>query len=420
MLASVATTTYLVRLLAGETSALLDMPAVAHMLTTAYSPLPTSMPHSAWDLRPDVIYLNHGSFGPSPRVVVEERCRWYRELEAEPMDFFTRRLEAALADARGVLGKFLGTSGDNLIFVDNATWAMNIVAESCELQPGDEVLLNDHEYGAVHRIWERRCHERGAKLVVAKIPTPLKSADDVIEPLFAAVTPRTRMIVFSHVTSPTAIIFPATEICRRARQLGIATCVDGPHALVMCDVNLDQLDCDYYCASNHKWLCAPFGSGFLFVHPRRQSTVQPVVTSWGRSYPPDLAPAWHNEFTWGGTRDCSAYLATPTAIQFIESVGVEHFRHHAHALVRQAREQIGQLTGREPLVPDDMSWYGSMISLPIPPGDALELHKAIWDRYRIEVPIVDWGGQRLVRPSAHLYTRSADIDRLVEALKTLL
>ncbi len=326
------------------------------------------MPHAAWDLRPDVIYLNHGSFGPSPRVVIEERCRWYRELEAEPMDFFTRRLEAALAEARAALAKFVGTSGDNLIFVDNATWAMNVVAESCDLQPGDEVLLNDHEYGAVHRIWERRCRERGAKLVVAKIPTPLRTVEDVIEPLFAAITPRTKLLVFSHVTSPTAIIFPAAEICRRARERGVMTCIDGPHALVMTDVQLDQLDCDYYCASNHKWLCAPFGSGFLYVHPRHQSGVQPVVTSWGRSYPPDLAPAWHNEFTWGGTRDCSAYLATPKAIEFIESVGVATFREHAHRLARQAREQITQLTGREALVPDDPTWYGSMISLPIPPG----------------------------------------------------
>lgn len=378
------------------------------------------MPHPAWDLRPDVIYLNHGSFGPSPRVVVEERCRWYRELEAEPMDFFTRRLERELAHARDVLGQFVGTSGDNLIFVDNATWGMNIVAATTVLQPGDEVLLNDHEYGAVHRIWQRRCDETGAKLVVAKIPTPLRSPSDVVEPLFAAVTPRTKVLVFSHVTSPTAIIFPAGEICRRARELGIVTCVDGPHALVMTDVQLDALGCDYYCASNHKWLCAPFGSGFLYVHPRWQSVVRPVVVSWGRSYPPDLAPAWHNEFTWGGTRDYSAYLATPAAIRFIESVGVAHFRNHAHALARQAREQITALTVLEPLVPNDPAWYVSMISLPLPPGDALELHKAIWERDRLEVPIVDWHGQRLVRPSAHLYTRPADIDRLVDALKSLL
>ena len=373
-----------------------------------------------WNLREGVTYLNHGSFGPSPRVVIEERCRWYRELESEPMDFFTRRLEPALAEARAAVGRFVGASADNLIFVDNATVGMNIVAQSIDLHRSDEILLNDHEYGAVKRIWEQHANADGAKVIVQPIATPIRSADDVVEAIFEGVTPRTRLIIVSHVTSATAVIFPIAAICRRARELGIPVCVDGPHALAMTDVALDQLGCDYYAASCHKWLCAPFGSGFLYVHPRRQAEIRPVVVSWGRSYPPDLAPAWHNEFTWGGTRDLSAYLTVPTAIEFMQSAGIQAFRARAHALVRQARLAIEAATGLEALVPDDPQWYGSMISLPLPPGDAAALHRTLWERHRIEAPTFDWNGQRLVRPSAHLYTRQRDIDLLVEAIQALI
>jgi isopenicillin-N epimerase len=294
-----------------------------------------------------------------------------------------------------------------------------VVAASTTLEPGDEVLINDHEYGAVLRIWQRKCRRCGARLVVQPLPVPVASADEVVETLLAGVTRRTRLLVISHVTSPTAIVLPVEAICRRARELGVRVCIDGPHALAMLPVDISRLDCDYYTASCHKWLCAPFGSGLLVANPRVQSTLEPAVVSWGR-FPPGRLPSWRDEFTWTGTRDPSAFLAVPAAVEFLESVGWEAFRGRTHFLARLARQKISQLTGLKPLVPDSPQWYGSMIALPLPDGEPDPLQKALWEQYNIEVPIVEWHRQRLVRVSCHLYTRRQDVDRLVEALSQLL
>lgn len=374
---------------------------------------------SQWPLRPGVSYLNHGSFGPSPRPVMAARREWIERLESQPMDFLTRELDGLLAEARERLGRFVGVGGDDLVFVENATVGMNIVAASVPLGPGDEVLTTDHEYGAVLRIWERKCGRAAARLVVRRLPCPMTSIDEVVDVLLEGVTDRTRLLVFSHVTSPTAVVLPAEAICRRARERNLAVCVDGPHALAMLPVDLGRLDCDYYTASCHKWLSAPFGAGFLYVNPRAQPTIDSIVVSWGRT-PAGQTASWRDEFTWAGTRDPSAFLSVPSALDFLESVGLEAFRARTHELARFARELVTALTGLEPLVPDSPEWYGSMISLPLPAGEAPPLQQALWERYRIEVPIVPWQGGRLVRPSCHLYNQPAEMEHLAEALGKLL
>jgi isopenicillin-N epimerase len=371
-----------------------------------------------WSLRSGVSYLNHGSFGPSPQPVLAARRAWLERLESEPMDFLVRELDDRLAEARQVLGRFVGSAADDLLFVDNATVGMNLVAANLRLQPGDEVLANDHEYGAVLRTWERACRRSGARLVVGQIPVPLTYTGEVVDAIFRSATDRTKLIVFSHVTSPTAIVMPAEAISLAARHRGIPVCIDGPHALAMRPLELARLDCDYYTASCHKWLCAPFGSGFLYVHPRRQATMEPLVVSWGRT-PEGHAPSWRDEFTWSGTRDPSTFLATAAAIEFLEKIGLDAFRERTHQLARRARSLITSLTGLDALVPDSPEWYGSMISLPLPPGEAAPLQQALWEKYQIEVPIVEWNGRRLVRPSCHLYTQEGELERLAEALREL-
>jgi isopenicillin-N epimerase len=234
----------------------------------------------------------------------------------------------------------------------------------------------------------------------------------------AGASPRTRLLVFSHVTSPTAIIMPAEAICQRARQLGIPVCVDGPHAVAMIPLDIAGLDCDYYAASCHKWLSAPFGAGFLYVHPRQQTRIEPIVTSWGT--PPGRCHRWNDEFTWAGTRDPSAFLAVPAAIDFLESLGMAEFRGHTHALAQQAGQRIGELTGLDPLVPDSRQWYGSMIALPLPDGEAPPLQCALWERYSVEIPVIAWHGRRLIRPSCHLYTQPEELEQLAAALARLL
>ncbi|HVA51043.1 MAG TPA: aminotransferase class V-fold PLP-dependent enzyme [Pirellulales bacterium] len=372
-----------------------------------------------WSLAEGVTYLNNGSFGPTPRAVSDARRQWMEAVEADPQDFLLRQLGPRLAEVRRRLGELVGTEGDNLALVDNASVAMNIVAASVRLQAGDEVLANDHEYGAVLRLWQRACDRAGAKLIVQPLPVPIASADEVVETLFAAAGARTKLLVVSHVTSPTAIVLPVEAICRRARELGLATCIDGPHAIAMLDVQLDRLDCDYYTASCHKWLCGPLGTGFLYVHPRRQAAVEPALVSWGRTLEGDVA-SWRDEFNWVGTCDPSAYLAVPAAIDLLARAGFDFFRRRTHALAAYARESFAGRLGSEALVPDSPQWYGSMISLRLPEGEAEPLQRALWQRYKIEVPIVSWQGLRLVRPSCHLYTWREDIDRLVNAAQEIL
>jgi isopenicillin-N epimerase len=183
----------------------------------------------------------------------------------------------------------------------------------------------------------------------------------------------------------------------------------------MIPIGLDRLDCDYYMASCHKWLSAPFGSGFLYVHPRRQQSILPAATSWGRT-PPGREPSWRDEFDWAGTRDYAAYLSIPTAIDFVSQVPIEQFRARTHHLARYARQRIRDLTGLPPLVPDSVDWFGSMIACQLPAGDAEDLQRRLWEKHRIEVPIIDWEGMRLIRASCHLYTGRDDINRLTGAL----
>ena len=295
------------------------------------------------------------------------------------------------------------------------------------LEPGDEVLLTDHEYGAVQRIWRHAANRAGAELVTANLPFPVTSASELVDQLFAQVTERTKLIVVSHITSPTALILPVAEICRRARARRVPVCVDGPHAVAMVPLHLQTMDPDYYVASCHKWLSAPFGSGFLYAAKRRQSSMQPCVTSWGGSLE-GRPSSWKDEFRWIGTRDPSAFLSVPAAIDFLEDSGLEDFRHRTHALAGYAREQVMNLTELAPPWPDDLAWYGSMIALPLPkapeaPPAGVQrdpLQHALWKRHQIEVPIIHWRGHRFLRVSCHLYNTQTDIDRMVAALKELL
>lgn len=379
-----------------------------------------------WELRPGVTYLNHGSFGPSPKVVMAARQEWIERLESEPMDFFVRQLEGHLENVRHRLGEVVGTSGDNLLLVDNATFGMNIVANGFPLTAGDEVLATNHEYGAVLRIWREACRKAGAKLIVQKLPGSFIDQNEVVEAFFQGVTEHTKLIVVSHITSPTALILPVAEICRRANEKGIRICIDGPHALAAVPVEIDTLGCDFYCASCHKWLSAPFGSGFLYVHPRWQQTVRPLITSWGDSLS-GRPRTWQDEFVWSGTRDPSPFLATPAAIDFFKNSGIEFFRETSGRMVHDVRRRITALTGLEPIGDAAHGWYGTMITLPLPDsvgeaphGHMHPLQAALWERFRIEVPIVNWNGRRHIRVSCHLYNDAADIDRLVSALRELL
>lgn len=409
------------------------------MTLPAAPPTPHPDWQQAFDLRAGVTYLNHGSFGPPARVTAAAREHWSRRLASDPMDFFLREMEEQLDHAREELGRFVGTAGRNLAFVDNATFAMNGIAQGFPLQAGDVVLANDHEYGAVLRIWRERCRQVGAELQVASLPPRFDAPAEVVDALLAAVTPRTRLLVVSHITSPTAVILPVAAICRRFKERGIAVCIDGPHAPAAVPVAIDKLGCDFYCASLHKWLAAPLGSGFLYAHPRWQAKLQPPVVSWGNSLS-GRSSSWLDPFNWLGTRDPAGFLAVPTAIGFLQGLvappsadwtgpasGLAVFTHYSHALARYARARLVELTGCEPLVADSPDWYGTMIACPLPATvpepespHAHQWQHELWRRHRIEVPIVNWHGRRSIRVSAHLYNTASQVDLLVEAVTELL
>ena len=408
----------------------------------------------AWSISDDLTYLNHGSFGPASRVVQAVREEWSRRLNSNPMEFFLRVMEPALDEAAISLGQLIGADGRDLVFVENATVAMNVVAQSLPLSPGDEVLLNDHEYGAVFRIWRHACAQTGAQIVSPRLGRKFdeafglergdaviarfESASDIITPILDAITTRTKLIVISHVTSPTGIVFPVAEICRAARERKIPVCVDGPHAIGMRAVNLRSIDCDFYCASLHKWLSAPFGSGFLFVCRPWQSKLKPHLVSWGRSLG-GRAARWQDDLNWLGTRDPSPFLAVPAAIEFLERIGIETFRKQTHDLAQYARHRMEATLGQVATIPDSADWYGSMIAIPLvekrgpiasrggqqkirqrqrmPPNATPPLQQWLWDHYRIVVPVTECHGQRYLRISCHLYNTKSDIDLLADALR---
>jgi isopenicillin-N epimerase len=395
---------------------------VADLTERARADAPVASAGAEFLLRPGMTFLNHGSFGACPRPVFETYQRWQRTLEEQPVEFLGRRLDGLLAEARAPLGAFLGVSPDNLVFVPNTTYGVNVIAHSFPLEPGDEVLGTDHEYGAVERTWTFVCEAKGAQYRSQPIALPVTSAENVIEQLWQGVTPRTRALVISHITSPTALIFPVAEICRRAAAQGIATIIDGAHAPGQIPLNLDELGADFYIGNLHKWVCSPKGSAFLYARSDRQPMLQPLVVSWGwRAAMPGPSP-FQDYFGWTGTSDPAAYLSVPAALTFQQQHDWPAVRAACHELAASASQRIGALTGLPPISPETLEWYSQMRAIPIPRAEISreELQRRLWDDYQIEIPVVDWQDQRFVRISIQAYNTPADVDRLVAALTTLL
>jgi isopenicillin-N epimerase len=376
-------------------------------------------------LEPDLVFLNHGSFGATPVPVLEEQRRLQLAMERNPVEWLGRRADHLLADAREVAASFVGARADDLVFFPNPSTAFNMVVRCIPLQPGDEVLTTDHEYGAMQRTWMKRCAETGASWVPVEIPLPVTSADDFIERVWSRVSSRTRVLFLSHLTSATALAFPVAELCRLARERGIVAMVDGAHVPAHLELDLGTLGADVYTGAFHKWLCAPKGSSFLWAQPTLQPTLHPLVVSWGweAEHPgPSSFIDWHE---WQGTRDLSAFLATPAAIEFAEQHDWRSMRERCRQLALQTRRRIDELTGLEPISPSDDTaahrWIGQMVAVRLPDAtDVVQLQRRLYDDHRIEVPCHRWNGLPLMRISVAAHTSEADLDQLVQALRSLL
>jgi isopenicillin-N epimerase len=379
-------------------------------------------------LDPTVTFLNHGSFGACPRPVFRAYQRWQRELERQPVEFLGRRHNGLMAEARAALGDYLGTHADNLVYTTNITVSLNIVARSLAsssslgagLGPGDEVLSTDHEYGALDRTWRFLSKERGFRYINQPIPVPLTTPEAFVEALWQGITPRTRVLFLSHITSPTALIFPVVQVIARARQAGILTIIDGAHAPGQIPLRLDELGADFYGGNLHKWLCAPKGAGFLYARPEVQHLLKPLVVSWGYEAEVPGPSQFIDHHEWWGTHDIAAFLSVPAAIRFQEEHDWPKVRAACHELVRQAQQGICALTGLAPFHPDDPRWYMQMAAAPLSDDvDLAQLKRRLYDEYRIEVPLIQWNGRKLIRVSIQGYNMRRDVEKLVKALGEL-
>lgn len=387
-----------------------------------------------WTLDPAVAFLNHGSYGATPRPVLAAQQGWRDRMEAEPVLFFARDLEPAMDGARTALGAFVGADADDLAFLPNATAGFNTVLHSLRFAPGDELLTTDHAYNAAKNAMEFVAERDGAVVVIAPVPFPIDAPAVVVEAVLGAVTPRTRLAVLDHITSATALIFPIESLVAELAARGIETLVDGAHAPGQVELDVMSLGAAYYTGNLHKWVCAPKGSGFLWVRRDRQAGIRPLAISHGANSPRADRSRFRVEFDWTGTADQTAYLAVPDAIRFGSELlpgGWTALRERNHALALDARDLLCEMLGIRAPAPDEMVGCMAAVALPIEtePGrvqgvelydDPVHDHLAGLD---MQVMITPWpqrpdGGpwRRLVRISSAAYNELDQYQRLAAAL----
>lgn len=373
-------------------------------------------------LDPTVANLNTGSFGPLPRVVFERVTELRHRLAEEPMDFLIRQAPPLLWQARQRLAAFLGGAVHRLVFMANVTAAINTVAAALPLAAPGEILLSDHEYGAMHWCWERAAQRQGLTLRTFPLPILAREPGEVVDAVRAALSHRTRLLFFSHVLSPTGMVLPAREICAEARRRGVLTVIDGAHAPAMVPVDLAAISCDFYGGNCHKWLLAPTGSGFLYLGPGSEERLLPLQVSWGwhhdrtRADEPNEygSTARLRAFEFEGTRDPCPWLAVPAALDFQERLGWEAIRRRNAELVAHVRERLGWLPVATPCHPQ---LHGFLTAFRLPAGtDAAALRHFLWESHRIEAPVVERPEGLLLRVSTHFYNTEAEIDCLAAAM----
>jgi isopenicillin-N epimerase len=375
-----------------------------------------------WLIDPDVVFLNHGSFGACPRAVLDAQNRLRSRMECQPLQFLARDLEGLLDEARGTLASFVGADAGDLAFVPNVTSGVNAVLRSIPIRAGDEVLVTDQAYGACRNALDFAAGRAGATVRVVPVPFPLAGPDDVLEAVVGAVAPRTRLALLDHVSSPTGVVFPIVRLVAELAARGVDTLVDGAHAPGMLPLDLRTIGAAYYAGNCHKWLCAPKGAAFLHVRRDRQAWVRPLTISHGATSPRTDRSRFHLEFDWTGSDDPTAYLCVAESIRFLGALlpgGWPALMAQNHALALEARDVLGQALSVEPPTPDDM--IGALAALPLPDGPSVALQETLLARFGIEVPIIPWPlpPGRLVRVSCQLYNTRAQYERLATALGEL-
>jgi isopenicillin-N epimerase len=399
------------------------------MLRSHPFPQPSSSFIRHWQLDPEVVFLNHGAFGACPIAVLEAQQAYRQQLEQEPLRFIMREYEPLLDRARTALASFVGANPADLVFVSNATTGVNSILRSLSFRPGDELIITNHAYNACCNALQFIAERFGAKIVVANIPFPVDSAEQVIQTILSYVSPRTKLALLDHVSSPTAVVFPLSSLIQSLANQGIDTLVDGAHASGMLPLDLQFLGATYYTGNCHKWMCAPKGAAFLYVQRDRQAHIRPLTISHGANSSRTDRSRFQLEFDWTGTQDPTAYLCVENAIAHIATLspkGWAGVMEHNRELVLQAREILCEALDQPIPCPAEM--IGAIAAVPLPPkfgapattlGGIDPLQNWLWEKFQIEVPIVPWFNptQKLIRVSAQMYNDLDQYRYLAEALK---
>ncbi len=371
-----------------------------------------------WLLDPDVVFLNHGCFGACPRTVLALQSELRAQLERQPLAFLDRERKERIDRALAAVGEFVGARGEDMGFVTNATEGVHAVARSLRFNVGDEIITAQHRYDAIGNTLAHVADRAGARLIEVPIDLPFEPSR-FIESITKAMSPNTRLVVVDHIVSISSLILPVQEVIDLCNRRGIETLIDGAHAPGMLDLDIEELGATYYSGNLHKWVCAPKGAGFLWVQRDRKEHIHPAIIS---NY---HGQGFNSEFDWQGTRDITPWLCAPASIEFFEQWGWDRVRAHNHQLATWAQAHHCEMWDVESISPIDGSLIGSMVTIPLPPraqhyGDKFALMRAIYDTYRIEVPVVEVNGRRMVRISCHLYNRAEDCERLAVAIRELL
>jgi isopenicillin-N epimerase len=366
-------------------------------------------------LNPDIIHLNHGSFGACPRPIFDDYQKWQLELEKNTVNFFVKQGPILLEKSREALGSFIGCDKDDVVFIMNPSYALNIIIKDFGLKEGDEILSNYLEYGAMDRTWKYYCQKAGAKYVQPRISLPVTSKEQIIEEIFSGLTSRTKAIFISHITSTTALRLPVEEICDRAKAEGLITIVDGAHIPGHLPLNLQELKADIYTGACHKWLLTPKGCSFLYVKKELQP-FDPLLISWGFQSETPSHSKFIDHHQLQGTRDFSAFLTIPAALKFRTDNNWEQVAADCRKLAHSNYPRFAEVTNGTILSPISDEFLGQMCSLSITSPDPVELQNLLYDKYKIEIPVMPHWDHVLIRYSINGYNSQSDLDKMFEAL----
>jgi len=367
-----------------------------------------------------ITFLNHGSFGASPKPIFEEFQRLQLELEQEPVNFIQKKLPVYLKEAKKPLAKFIGCSEEDFFFTPNPTFAVNTIMRSLKLQSGDEILSTNHEYGAMDRTWHFYCKKSGVKYIRQEISLPIVSKQQIIEEFWKGYTANTKVIFLNQISSSTALIFPVKEICEKAQQLGLITIIDGAHVPGHIDLNIQELNPDFYTGTLHKWMLAPKGSSFLYVKKEFQADIDPLVVSWGYE---SLAPSeslFLDYHEYQGTNDHSAFLCTPKVIQFLEENSWKEKSKDCRKMVLENYQRFCDLVGAKPICPISEEFLGQMASIPIRTEKPMDLKELLYSKYKIQIPIMPLNGIAYMRYSINVYNSQEDLEVLYQAITDII